>query len=146
MRVVRIVGVVGAVGVSGVIVVVGAAFRAAEAIYLFTYPSRFHPSELEFLAMSSVDDVAAWLGLMGSDANQPRHSLFKLLGIKGPIHHRLLAAIDEADFKQALGNWAIGQEAPSPAVRGQAGTVWRVCRVLRGVEFSASTKAALHWI
>ena len=102
----------------------------------------FDSSDQELLSMSTVAEICRWAGLSGDQPDQPLGSLFALLGLRGDAPPRLLAAIPEPDLTNSIGTWKIGSDPPTPTLKGQAGTIWRVARIVCGVEPTTAAKAA----
>ena len=100
-----------------------------------------NPDAATAATLTNVDLVAQWAGIDGQrgDPNTVRGSLFRLLGLHGAEHPRIVGIMDPAAFQQAVATWQIPQTSaaatpPSFAQLGQAGIFSRTCRHLVGLD------------
>ena len=94
------------------------------------------PTVDEASALTSVQDVGAWVGLRGdpADATTEFGSLLQLIGTTPTEHLRVIGSIPEADYTALIAAWTIATVQPSPAQGAKAAVLGRACRICCGAQ------------
>eukprot|EP00971_Amphidinium_carterae_P043298 851889-Amphidinium_carterae.3 len=81
------------------------------------------PEQVE--TMSSIVDVAEWLGILDA----VRDSLLSTLGAEPDMHPRIIAVIPDTDFQTVVEAWDPNGQKPTLAKRSMGTLLARACRL-----------------
>ncbi len=83
---------------------------------LFERFVHMEPTPVEMQSFTTVQSVCAWAQLKG----EPLQKLLYILGIEDNDHPRVLAAVSEADWDEAISKWSALAKPASPALKAKA--------------------------
>ena len=88
-----------------------------------------------------IQPIVDWAGIDPDDVETNiswQSVFFKTLGAKGGMHWRIIGAMPQDVYQNAIANIRIGNTPALPIVATQYALVGRVCRMLAGVQVSVA--------